>query len=171
MTCDLRALQVIPTHVGKLHAARQMGYATAQQAKAGKRWSFVAGFIESLQAEADAEKVRTARDGVTQWLAQSMRVQSGDQSATVAHAREDEAFGFGNRLRPVGGDDVRAQAAQGAFHRGDIAGAVIEQGDVHGSSLVLGKTLRRRVSRETAKRSARANALNSASTWWCEERP
>src|SRR5208283_835679 len=116
-----------------------MGHATAQQAKAGKRWSFVAGFVESLQAEADAEKVRTARDGVTQWLAQSMRVQSGDQSATVAHAREDEALGCGDRFRPVGGEDVRAQAAQRALDRGDIAGAVVEQGNVHRSSLVLGK--------------------------------
>ena len=100
-----------------------------------------------------------------------VRVQSGDESAAVAHAGQDQALGFGDRFRPIGGEHLRAQATQGAFDRGDIASAVIEQGDVHRSSLVLGKTLRRRLSRETAKRSARAKALNSASTWWWEERP
>ena len=141
-----------------------MSHAAGQQGEAGKRRGFVAGFIESLQAQADAEEVCAARDGIAQRLAQSMRIQSGDQGATMADTGQDQALGFGDRFRPVGGEYLRAQAAQGAFDRGDIAGAVIEQGDVHRSSLVLGKTLRRRLSRETAKRSARAKALNSAST-------
>jgi len=148
-----------------------MGHTAGQQGETGERRGFVAGFIESLQAQTDAEEVCAAGDGIAQRLAQSVRVQSGDKSATVAHAGQDQALGFGDRFRPVGGEYVRAQAAQRAFDRGDIAGAVIEQGDVHRSSLVLGKTLRRRMSRETAKRSARAKALNRASTWWWEERP
>ena len=117
-----------------------------------------------MQAQADAEEIHATRDGMAQRLAQSMRIQSGDQGAAMADTGQDQALGFGDRFRPVGGEYLRGQAAQGAFDRGDIAGTVIEQGDAHRSSLVLGKTLRRRLSRETAKRSARANALNSAST-------
>lgn len=48
--------------------------------------------------------------------------------------------------------------------RRNIAGTIVDQNDVHSNSFVLGSTFRNRLSRDTAKRSARANALNTAST-------
>ena len=57
-----------------------------------------------------------------------------------------------------------AESLQRALDGGDVARAVVDQGDFHSSPFVLGSTLRKRLSRETAKRSARANALNRAST-------
>jgi len=61
-----------------------MGHTAGQQGETGERRGFVAGFIESLQAQTDAEEVCAAGDGIAQRLAQSVRVQSGDKSATVA---------------------------------------------------------------------------------------
>jgi len=171
MTCCLRALQLIPTHVGKFYSWGEMSHAAGQETKASERRGFIACFVERLQPKADAEEIHAARDGFAERLAQIMHIQSGDESTTVANAGQDEALGFGDRFRPIGGEYLRTQAAQRPFDRGDIACSVIEQGDVHSNSLVLGSTLRRRLSRETAKRSARAKALNSASTWWWEERP
>ena len=47
---------------------------------------------------------------------------------------------------------------------GEIAGAVVEQGDLQSSPLVEGRTVRSRRSREQANLNARANALKTAST-------
>ena len=55
-------------------------------------------------------------------------------------------------------------------HRGEVAGAVVDERD-HSSSFVLGSTRARRRSRAHATRSARANALNDASIRWWLDRP
>ena len=81
------------------------------------------------------------------------------------------ALAVGDLFGADGALGFRAKFLQGALDRGQIAGAVIDDGDFHSSPLVDGSTLRRRLSRETAKRSALANALKIDSTWWCEERP
>src|SRR4029450_1135153 len=60
---------------------------------------------------------------------------------------------------------------QGALRRADVARAVVEDGDLcHRAPLVLG-TPCWRGSISAASRSARANALNCASTMWCGSRP
>lgn len=58
-----------------------------------------------------------------------------------------------------------AYVIEGLFHRCQIAGLIIENGN-HISPLVLGSILARRRSRQQAKRKARANALNRASSLW-----
>ena len=82
----------------------------------------------------------------------------------MANAWKNKALSGGNVLGVIGAHNRSAQAAQRAPHGGDVARAVIDQRNIHRSSFVLGSTLRNRLSRETAKRSARANALKSAST-------
>src|SRR5947208_725710 len=52
---------------------------------------------------------------------------------------------------------LHAEALEGALDGGHIAGAVVEDGYFHSSPLVLGKTWRRRLSRDTAKRTARVH--------------
>ena len=52
---------------------------------------------------------------------------------------------------------------QRTLHRGQISCVVFNQRNLHSSPLVLGSTRRKRWSRATAKRSARAKALNMAS--------
>src|SRR5260370_40118016 len=59
---------------------------------------------------------------------------------------------------------IPPETKQGALYRGYIACAVIDNRHFHSSPFVLGKTCRRRLSRDTAKRKARAKALNMAST-------
>jgi len=72
--------------------------------------------------------------------------------------RACDAFGSGSTLR------FRSEPLQGSLDRGDIACAVIQQGNFHSKPLVLGSTRRNLLSRATAKRRARAKALNMAST-------
>mgnify|MGYP003693635583 CR=1 FL=1 len=55
-------------------------------------------------------------------------------------------------------------------HRRQVAGAVVDERN-HSSPFVLGSIFARRASFAHATRSARANALNTASMWWWLERP
>ena len=98
-------------------------------------------------------------------------VESGDEGGEVSYAGKNDGFGAGDLFGADGALGFGAEFLQGAFDRRQIAGAVIDDSDFHSRPLVDGRTLRRRLSRETAKRSALAKALKIDSTWWCEERP
>ncbi len=157
-------LQLIPTHVRKFDARWEMRDAAGKHPKPRQRWSLVARFIESLQAQANTKKVCAAADGMQQRLAQSVRIKSGNERGAMANAGKNKTLRACDSLGLIGSENLRTQTAQSALDRSDITGAVIEQRYLHKSSLVLGKTLRNRLSRETAKRSARAKALKRAST-------
>lgn len=82
----------------------------------------------------------------------------------MPHARKHEHFRRRNFRRLARDGDSSSELAEGPFYGRHVAGAVVDQRDVHNSSFVLGSTLRSRLSRDTAKRSARAKALKRAST-------
>src|SRR5262249_49137307 len=91
-------------------------------------------------------------------------------SAEVSDAGHDD----GLRLGQFGGlfrrEKRRAKRGERLPHRGQVPGLVVDQGN-HRSPFVLGSIFARRLSRATATRNARANALQTASTWWWLERP
>ena len=63
-----------------------------------------------------------------------------------------------------------AERRERLAHRRQVAGAVVDERD-HSSPFVLGSIFASRASFAQATRSARANALNTASMWWWLERP
>ena len=73
-------------------------------------------------------------------------------------SRRRDLFWLGDAFR------FRAQIAQRAPDRRQISGTVINDRKFHSSPFVVGKTRRNCRSRVTAKRSARAKALNITST-------
>lgn len=110
-------------------------------------------------------------DGGDERSAELAFVEGADESGIVADSREDDGVGGGEGFRCIGALWVCAEAAKGALDGGDVASAVVKEEKIHKRPFVLGRTRARRLSRETAKRNARAKTLNMASTWWCEERP
>ena len=62
----------------------------------------------------------------------------------------------------LGREDVGADRGERLAHRREVAGAVVDERD-HSSPFVLGSILASRLSFAQATRSARANALNTAS--------
>ena len=92
-------------------------------------------------------------------------------AAEVADAWHDD------RRRPraesAGLDGVEtlgAERGERLADRGEISGAVVDERD-HNSPFVLGSIRANRLSCEQATRSARANALKTASILWWLERP
>ncbi len=156
--------QPIPSHVRQLHISRKLFDVTVQKAETGKLGRFGAALIEGLQAEADAEKRRPAGNGGEKRIAQPACVERIQKGGPMAHARENQAGRRGDFFWPIGGADLRSEVVQSARDGGNVACAIIDERGDHSSSLVLGRTSRRRLSRETANRSARANALNNDST-------
>src|SRR6266851_4464929 len=119
---------------------------------------------KNLQPQADAQKRYAAVDGVHERRTEMFFVQGANQRGVMTDAGEEQGFRFGNTFWRSRAVRFSAEPLESAFDGGHIAGAIVEDGNFHSSPLVLGKTLRRRLSRETAKRSARANALKMAST-------
>lgn len=155
----------VPSHVGQFYIRRQLIDVPVKQAETGKLRRFGAALIERLQAQANSEKRRAAGNGGQKRLPEAAGIERMQQSGAVADAGKNQASSGGKVLGLIGDVDIRAEAAQGASDRSDVAGAIIDQSGDHSSSLVLGSTLRKRLSLETAKRRARAKALNTASTW------
>ena len=93
-----------------------------------------------------------------------MRIQRAKQRAAMSDSGQNQGSCGANIVAAIGGDDLGAKFSQRAFDRSDISRPVINHRNLHKSSLVLGSTLFKRLSRDTAKRSARANALKTAST-------
>ena len=91
-------------------------------------------------------------------------VEGANQGGVMTNSRKQQGFRLGNAFGRRRAVRFSTEALEGALDGGHIAGAVVEDGNFHSSPLVLGKTWRRRLSRETAKRRARANALKIAST-------
>ena len=82
----------------------------------------------------------------------------------VADARHDEPRARRALVGRRGDDEVGAERRQRLADRREIAGAVVDERD-HSSPFVLGSIFASRASFAQATRSARANALNTASMW------
>ena len=122
-----------------------------------------AALEQELQSEADAEE-RLAGAGVGQDRLAPRRVQHR-RRLEVADARHDQPVGAGDLRRRVRREHLGAGRGQRLAHRRQVAGAIVDQRDPHNSPLVLGSIVFSCLSFEQATRSARANALNTASTW------
>ncbi|MNC93256.1 hypothetical protein D3C83_98400 [compost metagenome] len=78
-------------------------------------------------------------------------------------ARNHDSTGAAQFAWHGGRPHRRVQGGEGLSHRRQVAGAVIDERD-HNSPFVLGSIFASRASFAQATRSARANALNTAST-------
>ena len=149
---------------GSFTSAGSARTAPGQQSQAAQLRRFLAGVVQRVQAEANSEERDAALQRIEQRCAQGLLVERANQRAEVSHARQDQHFGVADGSRSVGAARFGAEFLQRALHRREVAGAVIDERDFHSSPFVLGRTCFSRLSRDTANRSARANALNMAST-------
>ena len=102
-----------------------------------------------------------------QWIAKIALIDGADQSGEMAHAWKNKRLSLIDLFRRTRANRFGAEFLQRALDAGDVSRAVVDECDCarrHSNPFVLGSTPRSRLSRETAKRNARANALNSAST-------
>ena len=140
---------------------RQPVALSAEEAETGKLGRLFAPLEQPLHAEADAEQGPALADARENRLhpVGSQR----PRGAEVSDARHDDSRSF-TELGGVGGRvQVGAEGAKRLAHRRQVARAVVDERD-HNRPLVLGSTFARRLSFEQATRSARANALKTAST-------
>src|SRR6185295_7059405 len=142
--------------------------ASAEQPESRQIGRLVAAFVEPLHAQADAEQrpslAHTGQDRLDPGCIERSR------GAEVTDARDDDAAGVGKVLWRRGHGYWRADRGERFLHRCKVARLVVDQGD-HRSPLVLGSMRASRRSFAQATRSARANALNTASILWWLERP
>src|SRR4029077_12767843 len=103
-------------------------------------------------------------DGVEQRRAKCFFVEGTNQRRVMTDAGKKQRVRVGNVFRGAGSQRFCSEPLERALDGGNIASAVVQYGHYHRSPLVLGKIFRKRLSRVTAKRRARANALNIAST-------
>ena len=122
--------------------------------------------------EAEAEHRHAGVDALVQQLVEPERADRLHRLAERAHAREDDQRGVADAVvvgRPVG---RRADVLERLLDAAEVAHAVVDDRDArHRSPLVDGIAPPASGSIATAWRSARANALNAASTMWCGLRP
>jgi hypothetical protein len=157
--------KLIPSHVRQLDGGGQRTNGALKEVEACKFRSFVTALIKRLQAEAHAKKGHATFDGIEKRRPERALVECTDEGGVVADPGKKKRFGIRNALRRTGALRGGAETLQSPLDTRDITRAIVNERDVHKRPLVLGRTLRRRLSRETAKRRARANALNMASTW------
>ena len=151
-------------------AARRAGRGPGQLRR------FLAALEQPLHAETDAEQRPAFADAGRGWPSIHSRVERRG-GAEVADARHDDAASRPTMSAGDAGTNTSAPMAASAFlHRGQVAGAVVDERDhsssiAHSSPFVLGSIRASRLSFAQATRSARANALNTASILWWLERP
>src|SRR6202043_1273897 len=89
----------------------------------------------------------------------------------MADAGKNQGVTIGEGLRRRRAARFDAETTERALDGRKISRAVFHECDIHNKPFVLGSTRFNCGSRVAAKRSALANALKIASTWWCDERP
>ena len=123
--------------------------------------SLATAFEEPLEAEADAEQRPAALDYADDGVAPFAVERRG--LLKVSDARDDDTLDVVEIGRHARCQHLGADRRERFAHRRQIAGAVIDQRN-HSSPFVLGSVRASCLSREHATRSARPNALNTAST-------
>ena len=131
-----------------------------EQTEAGAVGRFLAAGEQPLQPETDAEQ-RTSRRDAGANRRDPAAIERG-RRAEVADAGHDDRgrpFEIGRRRRVV---QLGANRGERLAHRRQVAGLVVDERD-HSSPLVLGSIRASCLSFAQATRSARANALKTAS--------
>ena len=131
-----------------------------QQAQAGAVGRFLAAGEQPLQPETDAEQRPPVR-GVPANGPDPVVIEGGGRAemADARHHDRGRPLEIGRRRRVV---QLGANRGERLAHGREIAGLVIDERN-HSSPLVLGSMRASCLSFEQATRSARANALNTAS--------
>src|SRR6185437_7281373 len=126
---------------------------------------FLTALEEELQAETDTHDGASSSRGLGDGGAQTRHGKGSGGLPEVAHAGHEHPL-RGPHLIGVGGQHgLVARRREGAHHALQVVHPVIDHGD-HSVPLVDGTPVTRG-SRVVAASSARANALNAASTIWC----
>jgi len=136
-------------------------HSSGQYAESRYLRCFIAAFEEPLHAEADAEERRPAADRGSNRVAPGSDQRFRRREVADArhdHRREPRELAGCRRSR-----ELSAERRECLTHGRQVAGAVVDKGD-HSRPFVLGNIFARRASRAQATRSARPNALNTAST-------
>src|SRR6266851_7667192 len=157
----IRGVRLQPDRAQTVAAARQ-------QAETGELRRFVAAFVEPLHAQADAEQRPTFADAGQDRVDPGLIERPG--RAEVSDAGDDDAARLGQIAGRFWHEDVRPDRGERFLHRRQVAGLVIDERD-HSRPLVLGNMRASRRSFAQATRSARANALKTASILWWLDRP
>src|SRR5579872_6245799 len=158
--------KLVPSHVWQLHICRQGADFSRELFQTDKLGSFFARFVEGLQSETNAQKRNATLQRREQRSSKLLFIEGADECGEMSDAGQNQCACFIDLIRCICAGRFGAQPLQCAFDARHIACAVVDECDrcLHRRPFVLGRTLRRRLSRETAKLSARANALKSAST-------
>src|SRR6201999_2282605 len=98
-----------------------------------------------------------------QWRTEMLFVERPNECGKVTNSGKNKRARLIDLLWRIRARGFRAKFLQRAFDAGHVARTVVDQcdGRLHSKPFVLGSTLRSRLSRETANRRARANALNN----------
>src|SRR5262245_8916174 len=139
-----------------------------QESKPRQVGRLVASLEQPVHAEADAEKGPAFADALEDAF-DPVAVERS-RGAEVSHARDDDAASLAKRIRPFRHEHVGADRRQRLLDGRQVSGLVIDQRD-HKRPLVLGSIRASRLSFAHATRSARPNALKTASILWWLERP
>src|SRR5215470_4252678 len=123
---------------------------------------FPTSFQHPLHSDADSQKGLASSNAFLHGITHAVLAKLSRRSK-VSHSRKDELVRTAHKLGVVRNDGVHMQMIECFLHGRQIAGLVIDDGD-HSNPFVLGNILASRLSREQAKRNARAKALNSASS-------
>src|SRR6185437_6866282 len=140
-----------------------------ERAKPATFRRFRASRKEPLQANADSQERNSRASAFGNCLLQPAAVEELRRSK-MPNTRQNNLLSATYNFRVLGGDCIRTDGRQRLHHRCKISGLVIDDRD-HSNPLVDGSILPSCLSREQATRTARANALNRASTLWWFERP
>src|SRR5437763_13314675 len=134
----------------------------AKYSQSGNFGSLAAAGKHPLHSDTDPEKSLTGSDPLLHSLAYAA-VRQLSRSSKVSHSGKDDFVCLAHNRRIVCDDAICFQMVECLLHRRQVSRLVIDNRD-HSSPFVLGNILASLWSREQAKRSARANALNSASS-------
>ena len=125
--------------------------------------SLAAAGKHPLHSDTDPEKSLTGSDPLLQSLAYAA-VRQLSRSSKVSHSGKDDFVCLAYNRWIVCDDAICFQMLECLLHRRQVSRPVIDNRD-HSSPFVLGSIVASRASFAHATRSARANALNTASTW------
>ena len=171
----VRGADRVPAHVRQHRCGQSLDDTRPDPAARRPLPVLVALSEQHLHTDADTEHRGLAGQAVSDNVGAADRAQAGHAGGERPDPGNDQAVG-GQGRGPVGGHrHLGADPLQRAHRRAQVARSVIEHDDgrprrAHSTPLVLGMPPPRG-SGAAAARSARAKALNCASTMWCGFRP
>jgi hypothetical protein len=131
-------LELVPAHVRELDVGGKGRDVAGEKVEAIEFGSFLAGFVESLQAETDAEEGDAALDSGDERRAELAFVEGADEGGIVTDSGQDDGVRGGERFGCVGALRICAEAMKSSLDGSDIAGAVVKEEKVHVRSMRRG---------------------------------